>query len=373
MIWTLLFSISVAQGIFLISLIVIKGAGNPLASRLIIAMLAIMVLTNFGYLVIRTDLVRYVPQFFAVPFGMLLLLGPLFYLYTRSVIDPSFIWKKKYLLHFIPYAIQLLMNLPFLLVGPGPWNELIQSILSGHQPVRIQEKVALAIQNIHLFIYIVITVQWMMKPGRYTDITPFIIPLSSRIKWLRQLAACFSLFALTVTVLYLYILFHGVYQPVTNYAYTLVSSGIIYFVAYKLVLAPSLISPDFVQKYKTYRPVAGGDGEHYIGLLKVLMEEKKIFTSMELKLPVLAEKVGLPAHQLSRLINEKFGKTFTDYINELRVHEFIRRLRHAQYQGYSIYGIALDVGFNSKSSFNTAFKKITGKTPSEYKKTGTVL
>src|ERR1700755_786818 len=110
MFWTSLFIVSIAQGIFLISLIAFRRSVNPMASGLISAMLLIMILTNFGYLVVRTDLGNYIPQFFAVPFGMILLYGPLIYLYSRSILDSEFQWKQKYWLHFIPYVLQLVRN-----------------------------------------------------------------------------------------------------------------------------------------------------------------------------------------------------------------------------------------------------------------------
>jgi AraC-like DNA-binding protein len=144
-------------------------------------------------------------------------------------------------------------------------------------------------------------------------------------------------------------------------------SAFIYFIAYRLVLNPALISPDFEKKYKSYMPFIGADGDKYISRLESLMQKNKIFTNPELKLAELSKEVGLPPHQVSKLINEKMGKSFTEYINELRVAEFIKRLKDHKYASYSIFGIALDVGFNSKSSFNTAFKKITGKSPSAYK------
>ena len=91
--WTILFAISIAQGLFLVSLIAIRASKNPLASRLISCMLVIMMLTNFGYLVARTGLLNYIPQFFGVPFGMMLLFGPLFYFYSKSVVENKVIEK----------------------------------------------------------------------------------------------------------------------------------------------------------------------------------------------------------------------------------------------------------------------------------------
>jgi len=367
MFWTSLFIISIAQGIFLISLIAFRRSANPMASGLISAMVFIMILTNFGYLVVRTDLNNYIPQFFAVPFGMILLYGPLIYLYSKSVLDSEFRWKKTYWLHFLPYVLQLVRNFPMFLAGRPSWLWFNQTFLAGELPIYDQEKIAFALQDVHLFIYLLITWRWIRSVAPDLANTRLVVSAVKRIIWIKQLSFCFLLFLLTVSSLYLPILIKGYYIPVTNYVYTIIISAVIYFIAYKLVLNPALISPDFEKKYKSYMAFIGAEGDKYISRLESLMEKNKIFTNPELKLAELSKEVGLPPHQVSKLINEKMGKSFTDYINELRVAEFIKRLKDHKYASYSIFGIALDVGFNSKSSFNTAFKKITGKSPSSYK------
>jgi AraC-like DNA-binding protein len=159
----------------------------------------------------------------------------------------------------------------------------------------------------------------------------------------------------------------GRYNTATNYVNSFLSLGIFYFIAYGLLSTPDQISPDFSEKYRSYMQFVGEDGEKYLRKLRSLMSDRKIFTNPDLNLAMLAEHMELPAHQLSKLINEKFGKSFTDFVNEFRVNEFITRMSTLQYRSYSVYGLALDVGFNSKSSFNAAFKKITGKSPAQYK------
>ncbi len=367
MFWTALFIISISQGIFLISLIALRKSANPMASGLMSAMLLIMVLTNFGYLVVRTDLNNYIPQFFAVPFGMTLLYGPLLYLYSRFILNSEFRWKQKYWFHFLPYVLQLVRNFPMFLAGRPSWLWFNRTFLAGELPVYNQERIAFAIQDVHLLIYLLITWRWIQAAVRDFANTRFVVSATKRITWIRQLSFCFFLFLITVSSLYILILVKGHYIPVTNYIYTMIMSAVIYFIAYKLVLDPVLISPDFEKKYKSYMPFIGTDGEKYISKLESLMEKNKIFTNPELKLAELSKEIGLPPHQVSKLINEKMGRSYTDYINELRVAEFIKRLKDHKYASYSIFGIALDVGFNSKSSFNTAFKKITGKSPSSYK------
>jgi AraC-like DNA-binding protein len=369
MFWTILFSLGIAQGIFLISIISLKASKNFLASTLISVMVSIMIVTNLGYLVARTELINYFPQMFGVPFGMIFLFGPLFYFYCRSVTDPRFQWKSGFLLHFIPYFIQLAINLPFLALGKSAWIQFIEIFLAGDLPVRGMEKGILLLQDIHLLVYLIFTFR-LIRRARRENGSLYIVPLAERLSWLSRLTWSFSFFLITVFVAGVFIVVGQKYIPITNYLYTIITSAIIYVIAYKTVIKPDVIAPDFVQKYKAYMQFMGEDGEKYFNRLKSLLSENKVFVDPDLTLVTLAESVGLPSHQVSKLINEKFGKSFNDLINEYRVNEFIARINNPQYQAYSVLGVAMDVGFNSKSSFNSTFKKITGKTPSAYRKEG---
>ena len=368
MIWSALFLINIVQGLFLIFLIHIRKSKNFTASALISAMLALMILTNISYLTIRTEIVNYAPQVYGFSFGTLFLFGPLFYLYSKSILDDHFHWHKKNWLHFVPYLIQLSLNIPYFVADKSLWLEFIDQFLSGNLPMGFPIKIIFAIQNLHLLVYLLVTFKWIQSAKKTYTTSSFVIPVSKRIRWLTSLTCCVSLLLITFFSLYLFVVFNGRYNPVTNYIYTMVMSGILYFIAYSFTVKPELISPDFIQKYRTYMPFIGNDGDRYLEKLGTLLAERKAFIDPELKLATVADELGLPQHQVSKLINEKLGKSFTDLINEYRVEEFISRINHPEYQSYSIFGIALDVGFNSKSSFNTAFKKITGKTPSEYRK-----
>ena len=98
------------------------------------------------------------------------------------------------------------------------------------------------------------------------------------------------------------------------------------------------------------------------------MEKEKPYLNADLSLPLLATKLQIPPHILSRLINEKFKLNFFDFINSYRVEEVKTKLNSSKFDSLSLLGIALESGFNSKSAFNRVFKKFTGLTPSEYKK-----
>ncbi|MBL7960473.1 AraC family transcriptional regulator [bacterium] len=368
MFWVVFFSIGIAQGLFLITVILYKSSRNHLASRLISIIVFLMVLSHLGYLVIRTDLVRFIPQVYGIAWGTLLLFGPLLYFYSKSILDEYFEWKIKHWLHFIPYAMQLAFIIPNYFDKKEMWVQFIDLFLSGNAPISLYTKVTFGVQSAHLLIYLFITFRWIQAAKSTYQSIRYLVPVLSRINWLRALTYCMGAISITVFLLYGYILIAGKFNPVTNYFYTLITSGVIYFMAYSFVFNPEIISPDFVQKYRTYMLFDGSDGEKYLQKIRVLMEMEKIYTNPELKLSSLANELNLPQHQVSKLINDKYGKSFTDLINEYRVNEFIERISLPKYRSHSVYGIALDAGFNSKSSFNSAFKKITGKTPSEFKK-----
>ena len=73
-------------------------------------------------------------------------------------------------------------------------------------------------------------------------------------------------------------------------------------------------------------------------------------------------------HKLSEVLNSDLGKTFYDFINGYRVDDVRRRLAESESRNLNVLTLAMDAGFASKSTFNQVFKKLTGHTPSTYRK-----
>ena len=82
----------------------------------------------------------------------------------------------------------------------------------------------------------------------------------------------------------------------------------------------------------------------------------------------LADKLQFPSYQVSQAINEGMDKTFYDLINDYRVEEAKRLLSGPQSNNYTILSIGFAAGLNSKTTFNTVFKKFTGVTPTDFRK-----
>ena len=100
--------------------------------------------------------------------------------------------------------------------------------------------------------------------------------------------------------------------------------------------------------------------------LLTLMTTKKPYLEPKLSLAQLAESLGILPNHLSQIINQYEGKNFYDFVNGYRVEEFIALAKKDTDKNFKLLGLAFEVGFNSKSSFNQVFKKIKGQTPSEF-------
>lgn len=105
----------------------------------------------------------------------------------------------------------------------------------------------------------------------------------------------------------------------------------------------------------------------YTTRLLNLMETEKPFLDSEITLPKLGKMLLLNTYQTSYLINTSFGENFFTFINRYRINECKAMLADHRNNHLTILGIAYNSGFNSKTAFNTAFKKVTGLSPRDYK------
>lgn len=102
--------------------------------------------------------------------------------------------------------------------------------------------------------------------------------------------------------------------------------------------------------------------------LKELVEKEQLFKNTNLSIYVLSELSGLSVRKISQLINYFHENNFNSFINSFRINEAKKMINSKDFKHYTIEAIAKEVGFNSKSSFNTYFKNQEGMTPTAYKK-----
>jgi YesN/AraC family two-component response regulator len=102
------------------------------------------------------------------------------------------------------------------------------------------------------------------------------------------------------------------------------------------------------------------------------MQSERLYQQAELTLQNLADRIKIPPYQVSQAINEGMHKNFYDLVNGYRVDEAKRLLLDVKNRNFTILSVGFEAGFNSKTTFNTVFKKFTGVTPTEYRQQKTV-
>jgi AraC-like DNA-binding protein len=105
---------------------------------------------------------------------------------------------------------------------------------------------------------------------------------------------------------------------------------------------------------------------HYTTLLKKSMEEDKLYLESSLNLQSVSTHTNIAQKTISYILNNYHNKSFNEFVNEYRIQEVKKRLLEKDKDHLTIYGIALDCGFNSQATFQRAFKSITGVSPKEY-------
>lgn len=294
--------------------------------------------------------------------------APILYLSILFFTTPSKRFKPRDLWHFTPFAVLFL----FQLINIGKEenfqfeNELIQSLFL---------QALLLILPLQTLVYLFLSFRRLGQHQRniekVTSATEA-VDLSWMKNFLLALVAVvlvwFNLAFFNITVLYRYTpLLYLVGLYCLAY-FSLRQKEIFAFAPAQLAELEPIIGLNSSDKNQKQQRLS----ESMVSSLKVKLEQvmiyDKAFLENELSLPMLAQQVGVSAHELSYLINEAYGENFYAFVNRHRVAEAKRLLSSAQLEQLNMLGIAFKSGFNSKTTFNTAFKKQTGQSPTEFVK-----
>lgn len=168
-------------------------------------------------------------------------------------------------------------------------------------------------------------------------------------------------------------LYYGMNSDIGSYLIASYVSLMIFATSYQVVIRSDFFSKPqsfFNFPVVKYQKSSLNNNHKQIILEKVKneMQVQKYFTHNLCSLSRLAKKIGEPSHHVSQVINEKLGKSFFELVAEYRVEEAKRIMQAESDIKITIEELTEKVGYNSKSSFNTTFKKLTGQTPSEFRK-----
>ncbi len=300
---------------------------------------------------------------FFIPLRFFQFLTPvIFYFSIVYYTNPDFKFKKKELLYII---VPVIFLIGLITQNQYKHNVLIPSLLN----------ILIIIQALYFTIYSYLKIQYHKKSIRLFSSNTNEVDL----KWIEYI----------IIAIFLLSIFIGVYNLVSEGNYlnlmaNIVSILIIFFVALNTLKQKeifllnenerNLIIKTEQQTVPEKRKIIS---DKNLGVLKSktieLMENQKSYLNPELTLVSLAGLVEITPHQLSYVINVGFNENFFWFVNRYRVQRVKELLLNKDYDHMSILGIAYESGFNSKTSFNTTFKKISSQTPSEFKKSSSFL
>lgn len=358
-IWSILLLFGALHGYFLAVVFYKKGWTRGSANRIFAGFLtAVSYILTIAFLH-ESRLMVYLPHLLATSTPMLYLLGPFLYLYVRSLLEKNFAFNWKTLIHTVPFVICVLTIVPFYSESSAFKIEYLRQAAAG--PVDLPMTRAIyyglaLIQNIiywHL-IYRIIESR-RKKTKTYID------------RWLTRAHFVYGSFLIGFTVVLGIFIFTDFYLREIRYGgYLLLSLSVHMYGYYLLQESRPVEKRGQSRKYDSTDP-----GAEKIDALKQqltdLVESSEMYLNRDLKLEDLAGKLQVPSHHISQVINTEFDANFNEFINKYRVARAKELLRSERYDAYSLEGIALEAGFNNRTSFYRVFKKYTGMTPSGYK------
>ena len=305
-------------------------------------------------------------DFFPRNFGFLL--PPLAYFYLKSQFNTDFQFTKKDLRHAVPFFIYVTYHVGIYAAGPqfvGYWKEAIHF----RYGIEYVETVAQFISQMLYFYW-----AWQLyreyqqwAPSQFSDTE------AVSFRWFRNFLLAFFISSMVGWVMTLVDLllnldfWHDWWDELFNAAliYYLALAGMGQVQPRKVHFEPSESMPKTPEKAEK---ISDPELESWRKKVERLMVDEKMYLQPELTLSDLAQRLNSNVSVLSAVINNAFGKNFNDYINEYRVAEVTRLLNDPSVSHLSLLGIGLECGFNSKSTFNRAFKKATGMAPGELKR-----
>lgn len=302
------------------------------------------------------------PDFYFLPIYYSFAFGPLLYFYTKSITESNFVLKTHHWVHFVPVFFQsgLYVFLQFQDYTYRRWFWL-----EVHQPLTYNLEFNFSLISLLIYLFLSIKLimsyqKWIMN--HYSEISKI------NLNWLKIAQSVL----LIISVFWLADVFlREVWQYYPDQPLSAIAMGFaILALAIGGLFQAKLgnkgintmeIKSESLNKNETV-------DEAVLMKIKENMEKGEYYLNPDLTLEVFAGHLQLPPRLVSFQINKGLGIPFIDFVNGYRVEAVKQHLEADDLAHLTLLGIALESGFNAKSTFNRVFKKVTGKSPSAYQK-----
>ncbi|RPI75214.1 MAG: AraC family transcriptional regulator [Desulfobacteraceae bacterium] len=297
-------------------------------------------------------------------------LGPSLYFYVKLIIDPDYHFKKIDLIHLAPVIVNIVIKMPFYLGTSESQMTILTQWLDSAitQPQYIWDTLSRLLFYVCFCLYLSYALRSAkIYREKIINSSPF---GNIYLSWIK----IFSHSLVPILILWFtagFFILMGYSLRYFFYAINLSIAFLVLYCGFNALKKPEIFySAKALKSQKKYNDSSLSDREVeiYHDKLLTFMEKQEAYLDPDLTLAGLAEEIGLSRNDLSRIINEKQGRSFYDFINTYRVEKIKRLLSDPKRQEETILALAFQAGFNSKATFNSVFKKFTGESPVAYRK-----
>lgn len=376
----IVFLLGASQAAFL-SFLVFNKKNKSHGDYVLAVWLGFIGLHLVGYYINSTGLSLEYPHLLALDECFPILQGPIMFVYVLVMINEEGKLKPVHLLHGLPFLIvSLYFFIDFYSLGA---EEKLSYYLELSESPSFVLIITSILNNLLGPVYVVLSL-WKLRNHERNISHRFSYTEEIDLKWLKYVLAGIGVVWAIVLLSYIMDFFTSneelgnqmIYGSLTLAVFFLGYFGIKQHAIYTPTPAPSLPQPNeaVVEKEVTETDRYKNSGlkkeaaERHLRELLEYMEAEKPYLNGKLSLKEVAQHLDISVNHLSQVINEQLRKSFFDFINTYRVEEVKRLLNESKHEQLTLLAVAYDSGFNSKSSFNGIFKKVTGITPSQYLK-----
>jgi AraC-like DNA-binding protein len=358
--WTIVFAIASSQALFTAIVLLRWKKGTKAGNYLLATLLVLFGYTLAEYVLYWTKYIYQFPILMDLGSNLTLLFGPILFFYIRHIYTGATL-NKRDLWHVIPFLVGMAILSPLYTMGSEEKLKIV--FQNGRFPVpQLLINLLTWGRVLHLFIYAIFLFKWVW--------TQPVVALTRG--WSISLCLFFAGFVLTYLSYFILVRF-PFFNSAWDYHIAATMTAFIYLIAYSGYTQDAIFEgynwkeSNAVVKYKN-SGLTPDASNSLLTQLNNLMLTQMLYRQPELNLEILSGKLNTSKHHISQVINEKMGMNFFEYINHLRILEAKQLLETTGRQEMHIIEIAYTVGFNNKVSFNQSFRRMTGMTPTDYRR-----
>lgn len=314
---------------------------------------------------------------FYTPFQQLFLLAPVLYFYFKTLLDKSFNFSAKDYIHFLPATLYLIYSIIVFLTDKVILKEYYFYADGKDKDFSTWYQIT------GFFLLTFYLIQSLKTYNEYKTITYNIVSFADSVmfRWAKRFLIAFLLL---ITIRIVFFVANPEWDQFgKKFWYYVCFSVLFYYVSISGYTNSVLSTTSFRDSTRNFEDDSKLKDEETINdkntiktemadldswkeKIESLMLVDKMYENPELVISDLSNRLGTHSKKISQVINEGFEMNFNDFVNHYRTKALITKIEEGEHNIQTLLGLALDCGFNSKSTFNRAFRRATNLSPKEY-------